>query len=71
MSVTVLENTDLQKNICKSSVSFSFLADKKTLIDPKVIHLDDNSETEDYLDYIPPSPSPDEISCNKSSLETR
>ncbi|XP_073329045.1 recQ-like DNA helicase BLM isoform X2 [Pagrus major] len=41
---------------------------KKTWIDPKVIELDDNTEPEDELDYIPPSPIPDEIS---SALEMR
>ncbi|XP_040895146.1 Bloom syndrome protein homolog isoform X2 [Toxotes jaculatrix] len=44
---------------------------KKKLIDPKVIELDDNSEPEDDLDYIPPSPIPDEISYTTSVLETR
>lgn len=33
-----------------------------------VIELGDNSESEDDLDYIPPSPSPDEI---PSAFETR
>nr|XP_046249450.1 Bloom syndrome protein homolog isoform X2 [Scatophagus argus] len=40
----------------------------KKWIDPKIIELDDNSETEDDLDYVPPSPIPDEISF---ALETR
>ncbi|XP_054475799.1 recQ-like DNA helicase BLM isoform X2 [Anoplopoma fimbria] len=45
--------------------------DMKKWIDPKVIQLDDNSEPEDDLDYIPPSPIPDEISYTTSALETR
>lgn len=51
-------------------ISFTFLdeEDKKKLIDSNVIELDDNSEPEDDIHYIPPSPVPDEIS---SALETR
>ncbi|XP_039664249.1 Bloom syndrome protein homolog isoform X2 [Perca fluviatilis] len=45
--------------------------DKKKWIDPKVIQLEDNSEPEDDLDYIPPSPIPDEICYTTSALETR
>ncbi|KAM6925838.1 recQ-like DNA helicase BLM isoform 1-T1 [Lycodopsis pacificus] len=45
--------------------------DKKKWINPKVMQLDDNSELEDDLDYIPPSPIPDEISNTTSALETR
>ncbi|XP_068459015.1 recQ-like DNA helicase BLM isoform X2 [Clinocottus analis] len=45
--------------------------DKKKCINPKIIKLDDNSEPEDDLDYIPPSPIPDEIAYNTSILETR
>ncbi|GLD58689.1 Bloom syndrome protein isoform X1 [Lates japonicus] len=45
--------------------------DKKKLIDPKVIEVDDQSEPEDDLDYIPPSPIPDVISNTTSVLETR
>ncbi|XP_038562165.1 Bloom syndrome protein homolog isoform X1 [Micropterus salmoides] len=45
--------------------------DKKTWIDPEVIELDGNSEPEDDLDYIPPSPIPDEISYTTSALEMR
>ena len=37
---------------------FSFLDDKKTLVDPSVIELDDKSEPDDDKDYIPPSPIP-------------
>uniref|UniRef100_A0A3Q4AW50 RecQ-like DNA helicase BLM n=1 Tax=Mola mola TaxID=94237 RepID=A0A3Q4AW50_MOLML len=49
--------------------SFKEITDSKvTWIDPKVIDLDDKSEPEDDLDYIPPSPMADEIS---SDLETR
>ncbi|XP_051237812.1 recQ-like DNA helicase BLM isoform X1 [Dicentrarchus labrax] len=44
---------------------------KKKFIDPKIIELDDNSEPEDDLDYIPPSPIPDEMSYTTSVLETR
>ncbi|KAM6936936.1 recQ-like DNA helicase BLM [Xenentodon cancila] len=42
---------------------------KKMWIDPNVIELNDNSEPEDDLDYIPPSPVPDEISCKASAVE--
>ncbi|XP_023278414.1 Bloom syndrome protein isoform X1 [Seriola lalandi dorsalis] len=45
--------------------------DKKKLIDSKVIEIDDYSEPEDDLDYIPPSPIPDVISYTTSVLETR
>ncbi|XP_018519910.1 recQ-like DNA helicase BLM isoform X1 [Lates calcarifer] len=45
--------------------------DKKKLIDPKVIEVGDQSEPEDDLDYIPPSPIPDVISNTTSILETR
>ncbi|XP_044048027.1 Bloom syndrome protein homolog isoform X2 [Siniperca chuatsi] len=45
--------------------------DNKTWIDPKVIELDGNSEPEDDLDYIPPSPIPDEISYTTSALTMR
>ncbi|XP_041652454.1 Bloom syndrome protein homolog isoform X2 [Cheilinus undulatus] len=45
--------------------------EKKTLVDPKVIELN-NSEPEEELDYIPPSPIPDEISyTSASALEKR
>ncbi|XP_056272456.1 recQ-like DNA helicase BLM isoform X2 [Pseudoliparis swirei] len=44
---------------------------KKKLIDSKIIKLDDNSEPEDDLDYIPPSPIPDEMAYTTSLLETR
>ncbi|TDH09749.1 hypothetical protein EPR50_G00089060 [Perca flavescens] len=45
--------------------------DKKKWIDPKVIQLEDNSEPEDDLDYIPPSLIPDDICYTTSALETR
>ncbi|XP_040018011.2 recQ-like DNA helicase BLM isoform X2 [Gasterosteus aculeatus] len=45
--------------------------DETKWTDPKVIQLYDNSDPEDDLDYIPPSPIPDEISCTTSALETR
>lgn len=45
--------------------------DKKKVIDPKVIDLDDNSEPEEELDCIPPSPIPDEISYNTSAVQKR
>ncbi|XP_078113071.1 recQ-like DNA helicase BLM isoform X2 [Sander vitreus] len=45
--------------------------DKKKWIDSKVIELEDNSEPEDDLDYIPPSPIPDDISYTTSALKTR
>ncbi|XP_005470807.1 Bloom syndrome protein homolog isoform X1 [Oreochromis niloticus] len=44
---------------------------KKIWIDPKTIEIDDNSEPEDNLDCIPPSPIPDEITYTGSTLETR
>ncbi|XP_013765493.1 Bloom syndrome protein homolog [Pundamilia nyererei] len=44
---------------------------KKIWIDPKTIEIDDNSEPEDDLDCIPPSPIPDEIIYAGSALETR
>ncbi|XP_037622400.1 Bloom syndrome protein homolog isoform X1 [Sebastes umbrosus] len=44
---------------------------KNKWIDPKVVQLEDNSEPEDDLDYIPPSPIPDEISYTTSARETR
>lgn len=51
---------------------FYFILDDETKwTDPKVIQLYDNSDPEDDLDYIPPSPIPDEISCTTSALETR
>ncbi|CAJ1056741.1 Bloom syndrome protein homolog isoform X1 [Xyrichtys novacula] len=45
--------------------------DKKTLIDPKVIELEDDSELEDELDYIPPSPISDEVSYTTSTQNKR
>ncbi|XP_076588670.1 recQ-like DNA helicase BLM isoform X2 [Chaetodon auriga] len=45
--------------------------DVKKWIDPDVIELDDNSVPDDDLDYIPPSPIPDDISHTTSSWETR
>lgn len=53
-------------NVC----SF-FSVGKKNCLDPKVIELDDKSDTEDDLDYIPPSPVPDENSYTTSANETR
>lgn len=47
---------------------YIFLEVKSSWIDPKVIELDDNSEPEDDLDFIPPSPVSDEMS---SALSTR
>lgn len=47
------------------------LDNKKKFIDPKVIELDDNSEPEDDLDCIPPSPVPEAVSFTSSVLETR
>lgn len=44
--------------------------DNKKTVNP-VVNLDDNSEPEDFLDYVPPSPLPDDISRSKSSCETR
>lgn len=47
------------------------IGNKKIWIDPKTIEIDDNSEPEDDLDCIPPSPIPDEIIYAGSALETR
>ncbi|XP_041795024.1 Bloom syndrome protein homolog isoform X2 [Chelmon rostratus] len=44
---------------------------KKKWIDPDVIELEDKSVPDDDLDYIPPSPIPNEISHSTSSWETR
>lgn len=52
----------------EQAISLCLSDNKKTWIDPKVIELDENTEPEDDLDFIPPSPIPDEIS---SALETR
>uniref|UniRef100_A0A8C6L9U3 RecQ-like DNA helicase BLM n=1 Tax=Nothobranchius furzeri TaxID=105023 RepID=A0A8C6L9U3_NOTFU len=40
-------------------------------LDPKVIELNDDSEPEDDLDYIPPSPVSDETSYTVSAVDTR
>ncbi|XP_014848621.1 PREDICTED: Bloom syndrome protein isoform X1 [Poecilia mexicana] len=45
--------------------------EKGKWIDPKVINLNDNSEPEEDVDYIPPSPPPDETFYRPSSAETR
>ncbi|XP_054894177.1 recQ-like DNA helicase BLM isoform X2 [Poeciliopsis prolifica] len=45
--------------------------EKAKRIDPKVIKLNDNSEPEEDVDYIPPSPPPDESFYRPSSAETR
>ncbi|XP_047204676.1 Bloom syndrome protein homolog isoform X2 [Girardinichthys multiradiatus] len=45
--------------------------EKGKWIDPKVIELNDNSEPEEDIDYIPPSPPPDETSYMPSTTETR
>lgn len=47
------------------------IGNKKIWIDPKTIEIDDNSEPEDDLDCIPPSPISDEIIYAGSALETR
>ncbi|XP_030587379.1 Bloom syndrome protein homolog isoform X2 [Archocentrus centrarchus] len=44
---------------------------KKKWIDSKTIEIDDNSEPENDLDYIPPSPFPHQMSYTASKLETR
>ena len=59
---------EIDQESFEQAVSLCLLENKKTWIDPKVIELDENSEPEDDLDFIPPSPIPDEIS---SALETR
>uniref|UniRef100_A0A671XJR9 RecQ-like DNA helicase BLM n=1 Tax=Sparus aurata TaxID=8175 RepID=A0A671XJR9_SPAAU len=46
----------------EQAISLCLSDNKKTWIDPKVIELDENTEPEDDLDFIPPSPIPDEIS---------
>ncbi|XP_041853170.1 Bloom syndrome protein homolog isoform X2 [Melanotaenia boesemani] len=43
----------------------------KKMIDPKVIQLNDTSESEDDFDFIPPSPAPDEISYPAPAVEKR
>ncbi|KAM8892645.1 recQ-like DNA helicase BLM isoform 2-T2 [Spinachia spinachia] len=45
--------------------------DKTKWADPTVIQLYGDSDPEDDLDYIPPSPIPDAVSCTTSALETR
>ncbi|XP_060891312.1 recQ-like DNA helicase BLM isoform X1 [Labrus mixtus] len=45
--------------------------EKKNWIDPMVIELNDNSESEDELDYIPPSPIPDDNSFSSFTPKTR
>lgn len=45
--------------------------EKGKWIDPKVIELNDNSEPEEDVDYIPPSPPPDETNYMPSASETR
>uniref|UniRef100_A0A1A8JGA9 RecQ-like DNA helicase BLM n=2 Tax=Nothobranchius kuhntae TaxID=321403 RepID=A0A1A8JGA9_NOTKU len=45
--------------------------EKKKWLDPKVIELNDDSEPEDDLDYIPPSPVSDETSYTVSAVDTR
>lgn len=47
---------------------YVFVEIKSSGIEPKVIELDDDSEPEDDLDFIPPSPVSDEMS---SALSTR
>lgn len=59
---------EIDQESFEQAASLCLLDNKKTWIDPKVIELDENSEPEDDLDFIPPSPIPDEIS---SALETR
>ncbi|XP_034541573.1 Bloom syndrome protein homolog isoform X2 [Notolabrus celidotus] len=59
------EDNDVQKSF-KGNTDI-----KKKMIDPKVIELGDNSEPEDELDYIPPSPVSDEISYTSSALDKR
>lgn len=41
---------------------YMFLENKGSWNEPNVIDLDDNSEAENDLDFIPPSPVSDEIS---------
>lgn len=52
-------------------ITFCLLDNKKKWIDPDVIELEDKSVPDDDLDYIPPSPIPNEISHSTSSWETR
>ncbi|XP_071388298.1 recQ-like DNA helicase BLM [Centroberyx affinis] len=45
--------------------------DQGKWINPNVIEIDDKSEPDDDLDFIPPSPIPDEISYTNSIMEKR
>ncbi|XP_036005793.1 Bloom syndrome protein homolog [Fundulus heteroclitus] len=45
--------------------------EKGKWVDPKVIDLNDSSEPEEDVDYIPPSPPPDATSYTTSPAETR
>lgn len=51
---------------------FHYLSDeKKNWVDPNVIELKDNSEPEDDLDYIPPSPIPEKMPYIISQVDKR
>ncbi|KAM4573624.1 recQ-like DNA helicase BLM isoform 1-T1 [Odontesthes bonariensis] len=64
--------SDSEEDIGAVSEPFEDQKDtSKKWIDSKVIELIDNSEPEDDLDYIPPSPVPEEISYTIPALETR
>lgn len=59
---------NLEIKMAHSCFACLFLEIKSSWIEPQVIELDDNSESEDDLDFIPPSPVSDEMS---SALSTR
>ncbi|KAM3610150.1 uncharacterized protein V6R79_026196 [Siganus canaliculatus] len=67
---TVISDSEDDNNVELEPVKGS-TDDKKKWIDPKIIEVDDSSGPEDDLDYIPPSPVPDEPSHTTSVLETR
>ncbi|XP_026222195.1 Bloom syndrome protein homolog isoform X2 [Anabas testudineus] len=67
---SVMSDSEEESNIMAVQLEEKTV-EKKKRIDPKVIELDNNSDLEDDLDYIPPSPIPNEISYTTSTLKTR
>uniref|UniRef100_A0A1A7XSC7 RecQ-like DNA helicase BLM n=2 Tax=Iconisemion striatum TaxID=60296 RepID=A0A1A7XSC7_9TELE len=64
--------SDSDEDVCAMfETSVDKTSGKKKWLDPKVIELNDDSEPEGDLDYIPPSPVPDETSDTVSTLEPR
>lgn len=62
----------LCKHLLLNYEMFCYLAEeKKDMIDPKVIELNDNSETDEDLDYIPPSPISEKSPPTMSEVEKR